>query len=434
MGRKVFISVLGTGLYGRCKYVRTNNDFVSDETLFIQSATLQYLKANDWGNNALGIFLLTDSAREFNWKKSITQRYDNRSKQNVEYEGLESVIKRMALPFPIKDLPIPDGNNEKEIWAIFKKTFEELQDEDELYFDITHAFRFLPMLILVLCDYSKFLNNIRVASITYGNYEARDKETDQAPIIDLTSISQLQDWTFAAGQYIENGSVGRLVSLCEQEFRPILKESKGGNEVAQNLRVFSQKLYAVTEERQTCRGMDIIKSNSFKGLKQSADKLESTFIDAFNPIFDKIKSSLVSFDENENVRNGLSAATWCYKNGLYQQSATILQEFVVSFFCLRHGIAIDDEVNREIINNTRKEGWIIEPEKVDKLEEVLLDDLFEDKNLINNFNNLTEVRNDFNHSGMRSKRPPLKPQNIKENIRKCILEFALILFNIKAEL
>ena len=262
---------------------------------------------------------------------------------------------------------------------------------------------------------------------------------DVKPIMDLTSISVLQDWTFAAGQYLENGSVSRLVSLCEQEFKPILRETLGADVAAQNLKAFVTKLSDVTEERKTCRGLDIIKSTSFKGLKECADNLEETFVDAFNPIFEKIKSSLVSFDEKENVRNGLSAAVWCYDNGLFQQAATILQEFVVSFFCLRHGIAINDDNKREIINkafrikydNKREEDWDIAAEKKDKLKDVLSDDLFENSTLVAEFKTLTDVRNDFNHSGMRSN--PMPPHRIKGNIKKCICAFAVILFNIKID-
>ena len=264
-------------------------------------------------------------------------------------------------------------------------------------------------------------------------------EGDLKPIMDLTSISVLQDWTFAAGQYLESGNVERLVKLCKEEIKPVMRMSEGKDETAQNLGRFVNRLSAVIEERQTCRGLDIINSTSLGILKSVAENLENTtFIKPFNPIIEKIKASLVSFDENNNVRNGLSAAVWCYDNGLYQQSATILQEFVVSFFCLRHDIRIDDEDNREIINkafniksnNIPEIEWEAKDEQKIKIKEVLSDDLFDNEKLINYFQNLTEVRNDFNHSGMRSKRMPMKPTNIKENIKKCICGFAVILFNV----
>ncbi len=41
MGRKVFISVLGTGYYGECVYAR--DGFTSSSTRFIQHATLEML-------------------------------------------------------------------------------------------------------------------------------------------------------------------------------------------------------------------------------------------------------------------------------------------------------------------------------------------------------------------------------------------------------
>ena len=430
MARKVFISVLGTGPYSECTYGINNTPIMS--TRYIQLATLKNLlqtgidNEEQWTENDAALIFVTSKSKSDQWIVGKTR-------EGIE-DGLKAESEKMNLPFELTPKEIKDGKNEDEIWEIFNTIFRQIKEGDELYFDITHAFRYLPMLLLVLVNYAKFLKNVTVKSITYGNFM---DPNDVKPIMDLTSISVLQDWTFAAGQYLENGSVSRLVSLCEQEFKPVLKETKGADVAAQNLKAFIAKLSAVTEERKTCRGLDIIKSTSFKGLKECADNLEETFVDAFNPIFEKIKSSLVSFDEKENIRNGLSAAIWCYDNGLFQQAATILQEFVVSFFCLRHGIAINDDNKREIINkafrikydNKREEDWDIAAEKKDKLKDVLSDDLFENSTLVAEFKTLTDVRNDFNHSGMRSN--PMPPHRIKGNIKKCICAFAVILFNIK---
>jgi CRISPR-associated Csx2 family protein len=404
-------------------------------TRYIQLATLKNLlqtgidNEEQWTENDAALIFVTSKSKSDQWIVGKTR-------EGIEREGLKAESEKMNLPFELAPIDIKDGKNEDEIWEIFNTIFRQIKEGDELYFDITHAFRYLPMLLLVLVNYAKFLKNVTVKSISYGNFM---DPNDVKPIMDLTSISVLQDWTFAAGQYLENGSVSRLVSLCEQEFKPILRETKGADVAAQNLRAFVTKLSDVTEERKTCRGLDIIKSTSFKGLKECADNLEETFVDAFNPIFEKIKSSLVSFDEKENIRNGLSAAVWCYDNGLFQQAATILQEFVVSFFCLRHGIAINDDNKREIINkafrikyyNKREEDWDIAAEKKDKLKDVLSDDLFENSTLVAEFKTLTDVRNDFNHSGMRSN--PMSPHRIKGNIKKCICAFAVILFNIKID-
>lgn len=444
MARKVFISVLGTGFYGKCKYTRGEyNSVKASETRFIQQSTLEYLNVYDWSKNDAAIFLLTSKAKSQNWNREIKSRVNFSTKEEEEYLGLEYVLEQMNLPVEIRPVDIVDGKDEDEMWEIFNALFNELKDGDELYFDLTHSFRYIPMLVLVLGNYSKFLKNVTIKSITYGNYEAR--EDNNAPIVDLLPLSALQDWTYAAGQFLENGNVSRLQHLCNEELKPILREAKGSDLEATNLKKFINTLADVIDERVTCRGMSIIKSESFRKMKNVSDKLETTKIEPLNPVFDKIKKSMVSFDENENIKNGFSAAVWCFKNGLLQQSATILQEFVITFVCSRHGIQIDDEGKRDWVtsafaikcNNLAEKDWRLnkEPEvaeiQKERIKQILADDLFASCDFVNAFVSLSEVRNDYNHSGMRSVRKPMSTNNIKNNIEKCINVFEDLLFNIK---
>ena len=444
MARKVFISVLGTGFYGKCKYTRGEyNSVKASETRFIQQSTLEYLNVYDWSKNDAAIFLLTSKAKSQNWNREIKSRVNFSTKEEEEYLGLEYVLEQMNLPVEIRPVDIVDGKDEDEMWEIFNALFNELKDGDELYFDLTHSFRYIPMLVLVLGNYSKFLKNVTIKSITYGNYEAR--EDNNAPIVDLLPLSALQDWTYAAGQFLENGNVSRLQHLCNEELKPILREAKGSDLEATNLKKFINTLADVIDERVTCRGMSIIKSESFRKMKNVSDKLEKTKIEPLNPVFDKIKKSMVSFDENENIKNGFSAAVWCFKNGLLQQSATILQEFVITFVCSRHGIQIDDEGKRDWVtsafaikcNNLAEKDWRLnkEPEvaeiQKERIKQILADDLFASRDFVNAFVSLSEVRNDYNHSGMRSVRKPMSTNNIKNNIEKCINVFEDLLFNIK---
>lgn len=444
MARKVFISVLGTGFYGKCKYTRGEyNSVKASETRFIQQSTLEYLNVYDWSKNDAAIFLLTSKAKSQNWNREIKSRVNFSTKEEEEYLGLEYVLEQMNLPVEIRPVDIVDGKDEDEMWEIFNALFNELKDGDELYFDLTHSFRYIPMLVLVLGNYLKFLKNVTIKSITYGNYEAR--EDNNAPIVDLLPLSALQDWTYAAGQFLENGNVSRLQHLCNEELKPILREAKGSDLEATNLKKFINTLADVIDERVTCRGMSIIKSESFRKMKNVSDKLETTKIEPLNPVFDKIKKSMVSFDENENIMNGFSAAVWCFKNGLLQQSATILQEFVITFVCSRHGIQIDDEGKRDWVtsafaikcNNLAEKDWRLnkEPEvaeiQKERIKQILADDLFASCDFVNAFVSLSEVRNDYNHSGMRSVRKPMSTNNIKNNIEKCINVFEDLLFNIK---
>ena len=117
MNRKVFISVLGTGLYEKCTYVSGN--FVSSETTFVQQATLQFHGASEWPENSKALFLLTEKARKDNWEVETGERLDKNKNRIVPYKGLHETLQSMHLPFSVEDISIPDGKNEREMWQIF---------------------------------------------------------------------------------------------------------------------------------------------------------------------------------------------------------------------------------------------------------------------------------------------------------------------------
>ena len=112
MARKVFISVLGTGFYGKCKYTRGEyNSVKASETRFIQQSTLEYLNVYDWSKNDAAIFLLTSKAKSQNWNREIKSRVNFSTKEEEEYLGLEYVLEQMNLPVEIRPVDIVDQNH-----------------------------------------------------------------------------------------------------------------------------------------------------------------------------------------------------------------------------------------------------------------------------------------------------------------------------------
>lgn len=424
MARKVFISVLGTGPYSECTYASEGFTYT---TRYIQAATIKLLmdkaeSGNAWGEKDAVIVFTTQKAYENQWIVGKVRM------GNVETsaDGLEAVFKKMNLPMPVNRKDIDDGQNETEIWNVFKAIYNKIEEGDELYIDITHAYRYLPMLLLVLVNYAKFLKHISVKSITYGNYVVKE---ELKPIMDLTSLSSLQDWTYASGQYLEYGNADNLVQLAQNELRPILKATHGKDTGANNMRYFMIMLKDLVDERRTCRGVSIIKSETLRKLKELSKTMDQEVISAMAPVIKRVKESLSDFDESENIKNGISAAKWCFDNGLFQQSVTILQEAIISMMCFRNGLAIEDKDVRDIVSaafkikglkweNDEKMWKIDGEEEKTTLRLVLSDELFTDKTFVGLFSSLTEVRNDFNHSGMRS--GSLAPKNIKERISDCL--------------
>lgn len=430
MARKVFISVLGFSNYGECKYARES--FTSPSVRFIQEATLLYLQEElEWNSKDAAYILLTDEAEKANWQNDGHRH--RMTGETIKCEGLQNRLQKMDLPFTIQPINhLPHGNNESEIWEIFERVFSQLEEGDELYFDLTHGFRYLPMLVMVLINYSKFLKNTSVKSITYGNYESRNSE-NIAPIIDLLPLSVLQDWTYAAGQFLDSGNVQRLVRLSNEKIRPILRETEGADQEASMLNKFIKALESSVEDLQTCRGINLVEATNLEKLKRIVPQMRTTFITPLNPIFEKIKDKFHEFTESRNVKNGFIAAKWCVENGLYQQAITILQENIVTMLCLEQNIDFKDENQRSLVNSafnyyrleTPEHEWSFPYTTKEEIEvrKTIVQNLLRSeslKKLSSSFMVCTNIRNDFNHSGMRqnpSTATKLK-MNIKERIDK----------------
>lgn len=409
MARKVFISVLGTSNYGECKYI-VPDTFVSTPVRFIQEATLEYLQKQEvWGQNDAVYILLTKEAYQRNW---LDDGQLNQDGVALRQEGLQSRLEKMSLPIHVETIVnMPVGNNEEEIWEIFNRVYEVIHDGDELYFDLTHGFRYLPMLILTLGNYARYLKNVSIKSITYGNFEGRNRETNEALIVNLLPLAIVQDWAFAAGEYVSHGDVRALCSLGREKLLPILRAGGDADKGVVSLRKWVDMLEKVVLERQTCRSVDIVLSKNLDSLFQAADKAKSDVIPPLSPLFEYVQNSMKSFDRTENIENALSAAVWCCDNGLYQQAITLLQEYIVSVVCVKQGFDKLDRTKRELVNKAFEvarydnykliEDWKIDAEELDEMYVLLQTPWMQNRECVIFFSQLKDLRNDINHAGMR---------------------------------
>lgn len=421
MARKVFISVLGYSNYSKCYYTRTNENFKSSEVRYVQEATLQYLFTKQcWNEGDVAYVLLTKGAEQKNWEDD--GHIDFGIKESIKQTGLKSQLRNMHLPLsviPIKNLP--DGNDEKEIWKIFEQVFAVIQDKDELYFDLTHGFRYLPMLVLVLGNYSKFLKNVTIKSITYGNYEARNRDTNEAPIIDLAALSELQDWTSASASFLKSGNIAMLKTMCKKTLKPILKESKGSDKNAKAMSKYMDILENVVEDMNTCRGVNILEGNNFVELFKQSSILTEVMIEPMNPVINKLKDSFSGFVPAKNILNGYMAAKWCFDNNLYQQALTILHETIISHVCESMGWDVQNIEDRDsiskafnIYNDIINRGSLnCKEEQIKQIEKALNNECL--KVLASTFVVTTNLRNDYNHAGMRSN--PVKRDKLINNLQ-----------------
>lgn len=423
MARKVFLSFLGSNNYGECKY--TNGNYTSANVRYIQEATLQWLNVSKWNNDDIAYIMLTTGEKGSllkNWEDNGHK--DRTNNKTIQQTGLKSDLLKHKFPINIEGIEIPNGNNEDEIWNIFTRIFNLLEEKDQLYIDITHGFRYLPMLSIVLSNYSKFLKNTEVKSITYGNFEGRNIELNEAPIIELISFSKLQDWTLAASNFLNLGRPELLSQLTQKSVTPLLKESKGKDLAAQALKTISKELNIFFENVSLCRGKSIGKGKEVSAIECAFENVDATIIPAFNPLFEKIKTEIKSLNNKDEIKNGLAADEWCLNNHLIQQGITILNENILTIgVSLIESLDINNISHRTLMSscmniiefNIPKEKWNSVACENDQLTEEIVSN---EQILIiaKSYVELSAVRNDINHAGWRQN--PLSSKNFGKKLKE----------------
>jgi CRISPR-associated Csx2 family protein len=433
MGRKVFLSFLGATSYKECVYTVGNAHF---QTRFVQCATIA-LHCKTWEKEtAKYIFFVTKTAKEANEADLV---------QELEKIGIAYTIK--AIPEGIYENASPE-NIEKEIWETFVKIYEELEEGDEVIFDITHSFRYLPMLAMVLLNYAKNLIKIKVVGIYYGAFEVlgRAFEIDtkypniadrKVPIIDLQPFVLLQEWTAAANVFVEYGDSKALFKITGREIKPLLQTTSEEKEVAKGINKFIKSLQKVTESFKTNRGRDLVEGTIFKDLNESLSELtDDNFIVPLKPLLEKVSEKVANFSLSEDYKNGFKAVEWCIEHGLIQQGITMLQESIFTYYCFQAKLNYKNKKDRELISDcfyilnkgieNDEDKWK-DTTKARKAKVKIILQLIS-KKIASEYNSLTDkARNDINHGGFSDS--PKKPEQLSEILQKSYRKFCELLFS-----
>lgn len=421
MAKKI-ISVLGIGNYKDVKYefldLKGNKQIV--ETRFVQEAIHKLV-----GKDAILYVGLTEGkrgSRNKNWESGYKEikDWDTCEEKEIYEIGLKDTLVDKKIDY--REISLENGENQGEIWENFDRIFQVLEEKDEVYIDITHSFRSIPVIIMSIINYAKFIKNITIGGIYYGAFEAKNQE-NIAPIFDLSIFNSITDWTIGAEKFISSGDSSDLIPMIDKnidEYKKQIKradqESEALNEIKKSLDNFSKGLYTV-------RGK-VIPGNGLK-LKRNLKGISTISINALKPlgeILSKISEKVDSYS-GHNLKD-LNYTVKLYKDlNLIQQAYTLLRENIVTFVALAGGIEINDigkRISLENIINSRTSIKKIEVAPKNKeLEEKVKN--YVNKDLGDLFYNIVQIRNDLNHGGYREN--AAAPDTFNKKLDEFILKF-----------
>ncbi len=337
MARKVFISFLGTTNYVNCHY-KFDDGTLSEPVRFVQEAIIAK-ECREWSENDVAFIFTTRKdettgvmgSLELNWKNDGHQKISEPVESVGLQQRLEELKERMGLRLQIEQVNIEAGHTEEEIWNIFETVYRKLNSGDMIYFDVTHAFRSIPLFSIVLFNYSKYMKDTNLIAILYGafeklgpGYKVKEIPLNEriAPIVNMTSIARLQQYNQMASDMKMFGKVSQLGGSIQAT-----------DDIDSSDMI--QKLYeSITdlEHYILCIDLKSIKRGVFiKDFRLALRKLKGRGVlpKPINNILDELNSMTSGFVESESFKNIEAAIEWTIKYDMLMQTYPMAEEYII---------------------------------------------------------------------------------------------------------
>jgi CRISPR-associated Csx2 family protein len=443
-----FFSFLGAGKYS--EYIYQWDGHLSSPTRYVQKALLELLCHGE-PEPVRVVMFLTETARRMHWEPDLQVL------TNTEPSGLHAELRPLEEQGKIRienPVAIPDGNTEEEIWEVFDRVSRRLEPGDEVIFDITHSFRFQPMLAMLVLHFARLAKNITIRGIYYGKVDPGLKRGEIAPIVDLTLFGDLQAWIDGVSTFVQTGRADSLNRwIHDKEADPHAKN--GIQNTVKSLQNLGRKLEELTSSLETCRGM-VIQERAAEVLQLCDKVLNRKEIPApFRPFYQlvrQIREKVSDMAISDPVESGLEAVEWCKRHGLIQQAYTILDELVTTTLGLAVGLGekqlLEHEWRKALIiccrtvkansaETTKREKGTEEDDHAEGRENDLRKQALTPEQqewiqqwkeryprLFKLHEKLKNDRNDLNHAGMRngSKKPEEFVESLEQKYRELITE------------
>ena len=408
------ISFLGLGNYQETTYLNPLKSGDGYRTSFCQEALVEFYQPDK-----LYVFLT---------KTVEAQPPKGASESN--WAALQKRLSSKVNLYPITN--IPENNTLEDIWAIFQKVNECLEEGDRVLFDITYSFRSVPIVALISVSYLRIVRKINIEGLLYGALEARNKETDETPIFDLLPIVSLLDWTTATDQFIKTGNGQALANLLERE----------GDSAAKEL---AQGIDAIAEGLHLLRPMTVMKQSAkLPTLIQSAIPTISQSVPPFAALLERVQKDYATFGLENPADHQLNAQAalvcqlkmieWYTDKGQTVQALSMAREWLPSLLCynfnldpqierpnrlvmeslLAGGQTKDQEINEVLKEFSYLEKWKDIPNEIRKpIAQLWCGEL-----------NVPNLRNDVLHAGFRKN--PKAPEDILKKTKLIVTELKKI--------
>lgn len=325
----------------------------------------------------------------------------------MHYDSLAAEIAGVTRPEPV---PIPDGHSESDLWAIFDALTDRIGVGAELIVDITNGFRSLPFLSFLALAFLRVAKQVQVRGVYYGAYDARDQQTNESPVFDLTPFVTLLDWTVATDQFLATGDTQPLADRVKEAHR-LPWQARAAKErgalprnlqgVAQTLETLGRALRLVRPEEAMRIAAGLLPQiEAVRGEAESWAKPFGLLLDRTAEDYRPLALAADPRDPAqvaESLRIQRSLVRWYVERRQYVQAIILAREWVISYVIHLLGWdMINDRdlaerlLSTESMLRRQKRGLPLDATTRERLEGAIL-----------LWDRLPDLRNDIAHVGMR---------------------------------
>lgn len=276
-----------------------------------------------------------------------------------------------------KCITLEYGLNAGELWKNFE-TFMEieqlLEKGDEIYLDITHAFRSIPIFMYLMMDFIDTLQSnkgegekIKLAGIYYGMFEG--KQDDVVPIIDLEPLFSISKWIRATHSFVNYGKGFLMASLVKN------------TELKKSITNISEQISInyLVELRREINDLD----KKIKALEKN--NTEEIIFAYMIPTLKEFIARFTNLNNDSNFQ--LAMAKWYFDNKIYSNGYICLAEAVITRLCEIYSLNITNKYNRDLI---RPLTWVINNPFKGRDEQL--------DNLVHIYSEINPIRNKIAHA------------------------------------
>ncbi len=403
---KTLLTTLGTGDYTETVYCFGERR--AEKTCYVAKALCQLFEIDRI------ILLLTEEARAKHWSRL--------------QESLPPHVEKVAKA-------IPEGKTEAETWQIFDVLVDSIEPNTRLLFDITHAFRSIPLLVLLGAALLRKAKNVEIQGLYYGLYRSGQAET---PIIDLTPAIRLLDWLTASDKFISTGSaleLGQLLDTVQRDFYRQPRPGKGDPRPTR-LQSFGQAIRDISRSLEMVRPVSLLEDDLPRLQKHSTQELAEEvgqFAKPFGLLLQSIQDSYSQLalpadkkeDPRAQVQKHFQLLRWYVEKRFTTQALLLAREWVVSALCLCEGI--QDYRGREARQGIEHQlGSLIQQEEQPQSLPPIAAHVPDVQQLADLWSRLSNYRNDVAHVQMNPK--PLPSEALERFVLRDLLSSLEALF------